>query len=96
VADLGSLRRISPGFFRSQAEPLYERSLAIYEKALGAEHPAVATVLRNYSSLLRATEKESEAEKLENRASIIRAKYSQLESKDQMTAQQEGTCDRRQ
>jgi hypothetical protein len=65
-----------------EAEPLLVRALAIREKALGAEHPAVATILENYSSLLRATDKESESEKLENRASIIRAKYLHLESKD--------------
>jgi hypothetical protein len=39
-----------------EAEPLFVRALAIREKALGAEHPDVATVLGNYSSLLRATE----------------------------------------
>ncbi|KAB2870649.1 MAG: tetratricopeptide repeat protein, partial [Burkholderiaceae bacterium] len=29
----------------TRARPLYERSLAIYEKALGPEHPDVATSL---------------------------------------------------
>jgi len=29
----------------SEAEPLYQRALAIFEKALGPEHPAVATSL---------------------------------------------------
>jgi len=50
--------------------------LLTHANCIGAEHPSVATVLGNYSSLLRATDKESEAEKLENRASIIKAKYS--------------------
>jgi hypothetical protein len=31
----------------SQAEPLYQRSLAIDEKVLGKEHPDVATTLNN-------------------------------------------------
>ncbi len=31
----------------ADAEPLYERSLAILEKALGPEHPEVATSLNN-------------------------------------------------
>jgi hypothetical protein len=37
----------------ADAEPLYQRSLAIPEKALGPEHPNVATVLENYAFLLR-------------------------------------------
>ncbi len=51
-----------------------KRSLAIWEKALGAEHPAVATSLENYSALLRETGRGSEAVKLEARARAIRAK----------------------
>jgi len=35
-----------------EAEPLYKRALKIYEKVLGAEHPAVARVLQNYARLL--------------------------------------------
>ena len=30
-----------------EAEPLYERSLAILEKVLGPEHPHVAAVINN-------------------------------------------------
>jgi tetratricopeptide (TPR) repeat protein len=37
-----------------EAKPLYERSLAIREKALGAEHPAMATSLGNLAGLYRA------------------------------------------
>ena len=36
----------------AEAEPLYERSQAIQEKASGPEHPAVATVLNNWAGLL--------------------------------------------
>ncbi len=57
----------------TEAEPLYKRSLAIWEKALGAEHPDVATSLENYSALLRETGRGSEAVKLETRARAIRA-----------------------
>ena len=39
----------------TEAEPLYQRSLAIVEKALGPEHPSVATSLENYAILLRKT-----------------------------------------
>ena len=37
----------------AEAEPLYQRALAIMEKADGPEHPYVATSLENYASLLR-------------------------------------------
>ncbi len=39
----------------AEAEPLYQRSLAIREKALGPEHPDVATSLENYAAILRQT-----------------------------------------
>ena len=37
-----------------EAEPLYTRSLAILEKALGPDHPDVAQSLNNNAELLRA------------------------------------------
>ncbi len=58
----------------AEAEPLYERALAIWEGALGPEHPNVATGLKNYAALLRKTGRNSEAAKLEARAKAIRAK----------------------
>ena len=57
-----------------EAEPLYQRALAIREKALGPEPPAVATSLENYADLLRKTGRVSEATKMETRAKAIRAK----------------------
>jgi hypothetical protein len=36
----------------AEAEPLYQRALAIIEKALGAEHPNVVQVKKNYAFLL--------------------------------------------
>jgi tetratricopeptide (TPR) repeat protein len=36
----------------AKAEPLFKRTLAIWEKALGSEHPHVATSLENYAALL--------------------------------------------
>jgi tetratricopeptide (TPR) repeat protein len=56
----------------AQAEPLYKRSLAIREKALGPDHPDVAVSLENLAALYRATKREKEAEKLEQRAATIR------------------------
>ncbi len=57
-----------------EAEPLHQRSLAIYEKALGPEHPDVAQSLENYADLLRETGRGAEAAKMEARAKAIRAK----------------------
>ena len=37
-----------------EAEPLFKRSLAIREKALGAEHPDVAQSLNNMGLLLKS------------------------------------------
>jgi len=57
----------------AEAEPLYHRAVAIGEKALGPEHPYVATVLKNYADLLSKTDRNAEAERLEERARAIRA-----------------------
>ncbi len=61
----------------AEAEPLYQRSLAIREKALGLEHPDVALSLENYAALLRETEREDKAEEMEARAKAIRATQAQ-------------------
>ncbi len=58
----------------AEAEPLYKRSLAISEKALGPEHPDVAQSLENYAARLRQTARADEAERMEARAKAIRAK----------------------
>ena len=58
----------------AEAEPLYQRALAIREKALGPEPPDVATSLENYADLLRKTGRVSEATKMETRAKAIGAK----------------------
>ncbi len=56
-----------------QAEPLYQRALAIREKALGPNHPNVTTSLENLAALYRATKRDEEGETLEQRAARIRA-----------------------
>ncbi len=61
----------------AQAEPLYRRSLAIVEKALGPEHPQVAQSLENYAALLHKLNRDAEADKMEARAQAIRAKHAQ-------------------
>ena len=60
-----------------EAEPLYQRALAIWEKALGPEHPSVATCLENYAALLKEMGRGAEAEPLEARAKAIRAKHAE-------------------
>ena len=37
-----------------EADPLFERSLAIWEKVLGPDHPNVAASLNNRAELLQA------------------------------------------
>ena len=60
-----------------EAEPLFQRALAIREKALGPDHPNVALSLENYAALLRETGRGAEANKLEARAKAIRARHAQ-------------------
>jgi hypothetical protein len=57
-----------------QAEPLLKRTLRILERALGPEHPHVATCLENYARLLLAVDRPEEAASLTARARAIRAK----------------------
>ena len=59
----------------AEAEPLYKRALAIWEKALGPKHPSVVQSLENYADLLRKTGRGVEAERLEARAKAIRGKH---------------------
>ena len=59
---------------RRQAEPLYERALAIREKALGPNHPDVAESLNNLAVLYRDKGQQPQAEALHKRALAIREK----------------------
>jgi tetratricopeptide (TPR) repeat protein len=61
----------------AEAEPLHRRALAIQEKTLGPEHAKVADVLEGLAALLRRTDRTAEAEQLEARATLIRAKHPQ-------------------
>ena len=53
---------------------LFERALAIREKALGASHPDVGQTLNNLAIVYRAQGKYTEAEGLYKRALVIREK----------------------
>ena len=64
------------GLYRNQgryaeAEPLYKRALAIHEKALGPDHPDVATALNNLAELYRYQGRYAEAEPLYKRSLAI-------------------------
>jgi hypothetical protein len=56
------------------AEPLYRRSLAAAEQALGGDHPDVAVCLENYAVVLEKLRRKPEAAKLEARAQAIRSR----------------------
>jgi tetratricopeptide (TPR) repeat protein len=58
----------------TEAAGLFERALAIREKALGASHPDVGQTLNDLASLYRDQGKYSEAEGLCKRALVIREK----------------------
>jgi tetratricopeptide (TPR) repeat protein len=58
----------------AKAEPLYQRALATWEKALGPDHPDLPTCVENFALCLRAMDRSKEAEPLEARARAIRAK----------------------
>jgi tetratricopeptide (TPR) repeat protein len=58
----------------SEAEPLYKRSLAIRENALGADHPAVAIDLNNLATLYNNQGRYADAEPLYKRALAIEEK----------------------
>ena len=48
----------------AEAEPLYQRALAIYEQQLGQDHPDTASSLNNLAGLYKAQGKYAEAEPL--------------------------------
>ena len=55
----------------ADAEPLLKRSLAIYEKALGPDHPDVATSLNNLAVLYSNQGRYADAEPFHKRALAI-------------------------
>ena len=56
----------------AEAEPVYERALAVTEQSFGPKHPTVAMVLENYALLLRITGRTADATEMEVRAKLIR------------------------
>ena len=68
--NLAELYRIQGRY--ADAEPLFKRSLAINEKALGPEHPNVATSLNNLAALYESQGRYTDAEPVYQRASNTR------------------------
>ena len=64
-ADPALMNEAALAFFNAgkyrEAEPLYERALAIWEKALGPDHTDVALSLKNLARLYRAQHKYEKA-----------------------------------
>jgi tetratricopeptide (TPR) repeat protein len=58
----------------AEAEPLYQRVLAILEKALGPDHPDVATTLDNLAIVYRVGHRLDEAIQTYKRVLTIREK----------------------
>ena len=73
-----------------EAEPLYVRSLSIYETQLGAAHPDVATSLNNLAGLYESQGRYSEAEPLYVRSLSIRETQLGVAHPDTAISQQSG------
>ncbi|MDX2290143.1 MAG: tetratricopeptide repeat protein [Hyphomicrobiaceae bacterium] len=72
VNSLGNLAELMRTAGRyAEAEPLYQRTIRILEKALGANHPDVGTSLNNLALLFRAQHRDVEAEPLLQRTAKI-------------------------
>jgi hypothetical protein len=59
----------------TDAEPLYQRSLAIVEKAFGPEDRTVILGLKRYAVLLRKMDRGREAAEIEAHADALSAKH---------------------
>jgi tetratricopeptide (TPR) repeat protein len=55
--------------------PLYKRALDIDERALGPNHPDVATILNNLAGIYEKTGRSREAQDLRERAAKIRGGF---------------------
>src|SRR5271170_1153504 len=66
LAEAAALGQQAIAFYQlgqyAEAEPLHKRALAIREKALGPDHPDVATILNNLTRIYQAQGRYTEAE----------------------------------
>ncbi len=58
----------------TEAEPLYKRALAIWEKAIGPDYPHVILVMESMAELYKNIGNEEEAKRLQKRVQMIRLK----------------------
>lgn len=56
-----------------EAEPLFQEAIAAQEEMLGPENPDLVRTLESYAALMRATQRQAEATRLEARAKTIKA-----------------------
>ncbi|MBA2398858.1 MAG: tetratricopeptide repeat protein [Bradyrhizobium sp.] len=54
------------------AEPLFKRALAAFEKTLGPSHPEIVNVMDNLANLYKAQDRLAEAEQITRRSTAIR------------------------
>jgi hypothetical protein len=59
----------------AEAEPLFQRTLVIGEKALGLNHPTLATILEDSAAMLRKMNRTAEALPMETREKAMCAKH---------------------
>ncbi len=82
LRNLGNI--VAKGGNPADALPYFEQSVVIYEKTLGAEHPATASLLLDYSSASLRAGNKSMAHKLRKRAAELVARL-KAQSPPQMT-----------
>ena len=58
-----------------QAESLFQRAIAIYEKAQLLDHPELAQILTTYANLLTYLNRKTDAAEVLARVKAIRAKH---------------------
>jgi tetratricopeptide (TPR) repeat protein len=59
----------------AKAEPLYQRSLKTWEKALPNGHPNLVTGYRNYARLLRSLKRDKDAAEFDAKAQAMQAQF---------------------
>jgi tetratricopeptide (TPR) repeat protein len=68
----------------AEAESPCERSLEILEKTSPPDYPALIDALGSYAFLLEKTKRKAQAELLETRAMVYRAKLNEHKTKDEL------------
>ena len=64
----------------AQAEPLYQRAIAILDKSLPPDHPNLAVVRENYAAVLDRLGRGDEAAALRAQAAAIRQRREQAQA----------------